>query len=101
MPEIPTLAFPPRIINGELATVEQGSADDTVGQVHLMCVTPQGWLTSEPDFGLYAQQHLAGGADIDEIDRQITTYIPDADAALEGQLDLLNPALSIVGARIG
>lgn len=104
MPDIPQLAFPPRVVNGELATVEQGTGADIIGQVHLLCLTPHGWFTqtdSDRDMGLYDQAHLAGGADMTEIARQIDTYVPDAQEALDGQLDQLNPALSVVNARIG
>lgn len=101
MPEIPTIAFPPRVINGELATLEQGSGADVAGQVHLLCLTPQGWLSSIPDFGLAEQSHRAGGADLQELQRQIATYVPDADAALDEDPSALNEGLSVVGVRIG
>lgn len=101
MPDIPQLAFPVRVVNGQLATVEQGSAEDAASQVHVLCLTPQGWLSSNPDLGLYEQAHLAGGADGPEIERQISEYVPDAQAAVEEDRDSLNPALSIIGVRIG
>lgn len=104
MPDIPTLAFPLRVVNGQYATTEQGGADDLIGQVHVMCLTPHGWLAQtddDRDFGLYPQQHRAGGADVQEIQRQITKYTPDAQDALDGQLDRLNPALASVNVQIG
>lgn len=100
MPDIPQLAFPPRMVNGQLATVEQGSVADAAGQVHLLCLTPQGWLTSEPDFGLRNQAHLAGGADVAEINRQIASYVPDAEVAITEDPSALDEGLSIVGVRI-
>lgn len=101
MPDIPQIAFPPQIVNGQLATVEQGGIDDTIGQVHLLCLTPQGWLTSSPDFGLAPQQHRRGGADVQEIERQISTYVPDATATVDEDPTGLNQALAVVGVRVG
>jgi hypothetical protein len=101
MPEIPQLDWPLRVINGEIATVEQGTPQDALAQTYVLVTTPQGWLTSNPDFGLYEQAHLSGGADAQEIERQLTEYVPDATAAVTEQPDALNPALSIVGVRIG
>lgn len=101
MPDIAQIAFPPRVVNGQLASVEQGSVEDITGQIHLLCLTPQGWLPSIPDFGLYPQQHLAGGADLTEIQRQISLYVPDAEDTIESDPASLNQALSIVGVRVG
>lgn len=104
MPDIPQLAFPPKVIDGQFQTVEQGSTTDIVGQVHLLCLTPRGWFTQtdrDRDMGLYDQAHLKGGADMPEIARQIDTYVPDAQDTLDGQLDQLNPALAVVNVRIG
>lgn len=101
MPDIAQIAFPVRVVNGQVAVVEQGSVEDAASQVHVLVLTPQGWLSSNPDFGLYEQAHLAGGADGPEIERQIADYVPDAEAAVEEDRDSLNPALSVIGVRIG
>lgn len=101
MPDLPQLlAFPPRVIGGRLLEDEQGSADDAISQIRLLILTPQGWLDSERDFGLYDQAHLSGGADEAEIERQLTTYVPDADLAVQERADELNAALSIVGVQL-
>ena len=102
MPDVPQqIAFPPRVINGRLAEVEQGSVEDVAGQVHLLCVTPRGWLTSVPELGLSQQAHLAGGADLEEIQSQIATYVPDAEAAVDEDPSALNAGLETVGVRVG
>jgi hypothetical protein len=109
MPEIPQLAFPPRITNsGELATVEQGSLEEIVQRVHVLVLTPPGWLAYNPDdpmtdFGLADQAHLAGGADVLEIERQLDLHIPQDDLAMvvEEDIESLNAALAIVDVRIG
>jgi hypothetical protein len=108
MTAIQQLAFPMRVVNGQLATVDQGGVDDAVGQVHLLCLTPQGWMTgwktllgdNAADVGLYPQQHLAGGPDVQEIRRQIDLYVPDAEAVVEEDPSALDEALGIVGVRV-
>lgn len=97
MPDVPQLRFP---VDLSFSLVAQGSVDDGISQAHVTVLTPQGWMTSNPDFGLYPQDHLSGGADIGEIDRQFTEYVPDALAAATEQPDALNPLLSIVGVRL-
>lgn len=102
MPDIPQqLAFPARVVNDRLVTVDQASIDDVVGQAYVLVLTPQGWLEGTPDFGLADQAHRAGGADHTEIERQLSEHVPDAVAAVTEQPDALNPALSLVGVKIG
>jgi hypothetical protein len=109
VPEIPQFAFPPRLTStGELATVEQGSVDDVIGRVHVLVLTPPGWLAYNPDdpmtdFGLADQAHLAGGADVLEIERQLDLHIPQDDLAMVVQEDVesLNDALAVVDVQIG
>lgn len=102
MPDIPQqLAFPARVVNNRLVTVDQASIDDVAGQAYVLVLTPQGWLDSSPDFGLADQAHLAGGADHAEIERQLAEHVPDAQTAVTEQPDALNPALSLVGVQIG
>lgn len=103
MTDIPQLAFPIRIEGHQVAVVEQGSVDDVVGQVHVLCLTPPGWLTHDEDvreFGLQDQAHRMGGADAALISSQISRFVPDADAIVDEHPDALNPALSLVGVRI-
>jgi hypothetical protein len=85
---------------GDLATVEQGSAIDTAQRVAVLVSTPPSWLEQAPDFGLYNQAFLAGGADIAEIERQLQTYVPDAAALVTEDLSLLNDALDIIGVQV-
>ena len=104
MPDVPQLAFPPRLSGGQVLEVEQGDTQDVVGQIHLMCLTPYGWLTTTEearDFGLANQAHLAGGADLDEVERQITTHVPDAVFVLEEDPSALNTGLEVLGIRAG
>jgi hypothetical protein len=102
MSDVPQqIAFPPRVIGGQLATVDQGDIDDIAGQVHLLCVTPRGWLAGVPDFGLSDQAHLTGGADVGEIERQIATFVPDAAAVLDEDPSALDAGLEVIGVRVG
>lgn len=95
------LALPVRVQDGTFVTVEQGSLDDIAQRVEVLLRTPLGWLASEPDFGVTDQSHQAGGVDVTEVEEQIATWVPDADALVEQDPDALNEALAIVGVRIG
>ncbi|HTE60761.1 MAG TPA: hypothetical protein VK631_10460 [Solirubrobacteraceae bacterium] len=105
MPDIISqFAFPPRLTStGELALIEQGSGSEITQRIHVLVLTPPGWLDSLPDFGLGDQAHLQGGADTAEITRQLDLHIPADDLALAVQEDLesLNEALGVVDVRIG
>jgi hypothetical protein len=103
VPDAPQqIAFPPRVINGRILEVDQGDIDDIAGQVHLLCLTPQGWFAPPlEDLGLYDQAHLAGGADVQEIERQIGEYVPDAEAVVEEDPSALDVGLEVLGVRVG
>lgn len=104
MPDIAQFAWPPRLTSaGELVVVGQGSASEITQRIHLLILTPPGWLDSLPDFGLGDQAHLQGGADVLELDRQLDLHIPADGLALAVQEDLeaLNEALGVVDIRIG
>jgi len=103
MPDIPQLAFPIRAEGGQIATVEQGSADDVLAQVHVLCLTPPGWLTHDDEvreFGLADQAHRQGGADVGLIETQIARFVPDAEAAVDERMEDFNGVLSIVGVKV-
>lgn len=104
MADIPQFKFPPELdASGNLAVVEQGSAEEITQRVHVLLLTPLGHLDSLPDFGLEDQAHLQGGADLSEIARQLDLHIP-ADGlavAMQEDLDALNQALAIVDIQIG
>lgn len=96
------LAFPiRRNPDGTLAVVEQGTAPDLTGQIHALVLTDPGHFTRQPDLGLYDQAHLEAGADLGEIQRQIDTYVPDAQTAVEEDPAALNDALSLVNVTVG
>lgn len=103
MPDQPQqLAFPPRVVNGRLLEVDQGDVDDVAGRVHLLCLTPQGYFPPPlADLGLYSQAHLAGGADVGEIERQIAKYVPDAEAVVDEDPTALDAGLEVLGVRVG
>jgi hypothetical protein len=105
MPDVPQIALPMQVVNGQIATVEQGSADDAVGQVLALVVTPPGWLGhSDNDeargFGLADQAH-AEVVDVELIESQIARFVPDADAVVDERREEFNDALSRVSVRIG
>ena len=106
MPDVPTIAFPLRVVNGQLLEVEQGQAADVAGQVTILVHTPPGWLGLDEDdpareFGLADQAHQAGGPDTAVIEEQIAAHIPDLDVAVDSHFDEVNQALARVGVKLG
>lgn len=99
---VPTFQLPLRLnADGGLATIAQGSATDAAQRVAVLCRTPRGHFDSAPDFGLYDQRFLKGGVDTAEIERQLDTYIADADTLVQEDLTMLNNALDTIGVRVG
>jgi hypothetical protein len=85
---------------GDLLTVAQGSPLDLAQRVAVLVNTPPGWHDRLPDFGLYRQAFLKGGADLAEIERQIATYVPEAATLLDEDLELLDQALDTLGVKV-
>jgi hypothetical protein len=98
---VPQPALPLRQTGTTLGEVEQGSPDEFVQRVAVLCSTPPEWVDGAPGFGLYDQAFLAGGADLAEVERQITTYVPDAVTLLHEHPELLDQALDILGVQTG
>lgn len=101
MTEIPQLALPLRLAGTRLAELEQGSRRDLQQRVAVLCLTPLGWLDNEPGFGLADQTFRKTGPDLPEIERQIATYVPEADALVTEDVSALNEGLARVGVRVG
>lgn len=101
MTVIPQFRLPLEVAtNGDLATVEQSSAVELAQRVAVLCSTPPGHFDAAPQFGLYDQAFLEGGADIAEIERQLNAYVPDADFQTSEDLMMLNDALDVLGVRV-
>lgn len=95
------LAFPFRLApDGQLATVEQGAPPDIGQRALILTLTPYGWWDGHPDFGLAEQAFVEGGADIDEIERQLATHIPDIEIAVKEDLRALQDALDLLDVQI-
>lgn len=100
MTDVPQFAIPPRIVDGQLATVEQGTVDELAARVNLLCHTPPGWLDSWPKFGLADQAFRKGGADGAYVAGQIQTWVPDASTVVEENPTLLDAGLDFLGLRV-
>lgn len=100
MPVIPQFAVPPRIVNGQFATVEQGSAADLEQRVNVLCRTPPGWLDDKPSFGLADQAFRRGGADVPYVTGQLKQWVPDAVVAASVTPRLLAAGLDYLGLRV-
>lgn len=100
MPNPQQFSLPLRVVGGSFATTEQGTPAELAGRVNVLCHTPPGWLAGRPGFGLADQRFRRGGADLAEIQRQITTFIGDADALLEQDPSTLAQGLASLGVRV-
>jgi hypothetical protein len=101
-PTVPQLRLPLQLDpgTGDLAVIAEGSALDNAQRVAVLLSTPRGWFDAAPDFGLSEQAHREGGPDLAEIDRQISTYVPEADQLATEDLSMLNDALALIGVRV-
>lgn len=100
MPDVPQLAIPLRVVNGQLLEVEQGEADDLTGRVSVLCRTPPGWLDDRPGFGLADQAFPKGGADVSYVGRQLQEWVPEAAAAAQHDPSLLDAGLDYLGLQV-
>lgn len=94
------LQFPLLLVNGRFATFEQGSPKDVAQCVAVLMRTPRGFRDDLPDLGIDRLAFRRNGPDLDEIERQITTYEPRAVALVESDPSLLEDALSEVGVKL-
>jgi hypothetical protein len=120
VPDIPQqFVLPFRIrTDGQLATVNQASAQDIGQRVMVLCRTPLGYLTggqrsgveqAELDrsgFGLADQAFREGGADIAtirlQIDTHIVAYVGDTalDVAVEDDSSMIDAGLELIGIQV-
>lgn len=86
--------------DGQLAMIVQDSPLDYAQRGAVICRTPPGWLDSRPDLGLADQTARKGGANIAEIQRQLSTYVPQASHVIQLRLPTLDQALEEIGVRV-
>lgn len=94
------IAFPVAVVNGQIGLVEDGTDQEAGMAVEILCLTPQGWFPGLPGFGLADQTFRKGGADVSEIERQIATWVPDAEAAASHDVSLLDAGLDRIGVQV-
>lgn len=94
------IAFPVTVTGGEIQLVEDGTNTEVGMEVEILCLTPQGWFPGIPGFGLADQAFRKGGADTTEIERQISQWVPDAEAVAEHDVTALDAGLDRVGVKV-
>lgn len=84
MPATPVLvlAWPPRLVGTQLATVVQGSVEEITQCVAAAASTVVGSLIDNPAYGIPGQALLAGGVDASELAAEIIASEPRAAVAL-------------------
>lgn len=103
MPDIPHIAFPPRLTGTRLLTYEQDSPEEIKQCVLNLLRTPRGWSDEDDlqEMGLAGQKFRRGGPDLVEISAQIDKYEPRAEATvINDRPELLNDALAEIGVRL-
>lgn len=101
MPDAPAqFSYPFRFENGAPAIVEQGSSRELAERVDVLCRTPPNWLDGREGMGLADQRFRRGGADLLEVEQQITEWVPDADKILDQDLRSLDAGLAYLGVKV-
>lgn len=94
------IAFPVAVINGQIQTILDGTDQEAGMEVEILCLTPEGWFPGLPGFGLADQAFRKGGVDVGEIERQIATWVPGAEAALQHDTTALDAGLDRIGVQV-
>lgn len=81
MADIPHLAWPLRLANGTLATVEQDTLTDVTQCVNVLLHTPRGARVLLPDYGI-EDPTFTDGLDLDEVLEQVADYEERADVTV-------------------
>lgn len=104
MPDPQQFATPLQVVNGTFLTRPQGSSLELADRVNVLCHTPPGWLDGPPadrkSFGLADQRFRRGGADLDEVSRQIQAHVPDAEDAIEEDPSRIDAGLDFLGIQV-
>lgn len=100
MADVPHLRIPLQLASGSLATVDQDTVDDIAQCVTAILQTPLGLSDELPDLGLTEQTFYEGGADVQEIQQQLTDHEPRAQTLVTDAPELLDQALSLVKVRL-
>ncbi len=100
MPAPQQFSVPFRFENGQPATVEQGTPRELADRVNVLCRTPPGWLDGREGFGLADQRFRRAGADLLEVEQQITEWVPEAAKAVEQDLASLDEGLAFLGVQV-
>jgi hypothetical protein len=94
------IAFPVAVVGGQLQTVTDGTDTEVGMEVEILCLTPPGWFPGLPGFGLADQAFRKGGADVQEIERQIATWVPRAADAVQHDRSALDAGLDRIGVQV-
>jgi len=85
--EVPHIAWPVRMQGTSLAVVEQDTLDDVTQCVRVICSTPLGSRTDDPELGLPDQTFAQGGADPDAIVDAVARSEERAEVEVDSTLD--------------
>jgi hypothetical protein len=83
---VPTLPFPPRIVDGAFVLIEQNSQEDIDGSVECAARTPYGYLDSNQEFGMPDYVLTRGTPSAEEVRAQIRAQEPRVDLLTDSEL---------------
>jgi phage baseplate assembly protein W len=96
MARIPHIAYPASIVNGRLATVEQGSPEDVSKCLYALLATRRGSREELPEYGI--DDPTFDGFDLDEARAAADRYEPraaDVPFELEMEIDELTEVVRV------
>lgn len=101
-PDTPKIALPfRRTPDGKRIEVnEQGDFEDVASQVQITVMTRRGSRIENPDFGIPEQAFREGGADLDAVAAALDQWVPDADAVLSRDPEILADIVDEVNVKL-
>lgn len=73
-PNVPHLAVPFQVINGQWVTVEQDTDDEVAQCVRNLCAFERGYRAEDPDFGIADPTFTTMPIDTEDIARALSVY---------------------------
>jgi phage baseplate assembly protein W len=81
-PNVPHLAVPLQVINGQFITVEQDTDDEVAQCVRNICAFERGYRIEDPDFGINDPTFTIMPIDTEDISRALAAYEDRAQVAI-------------------
>jgi hypothetical protein len=81
------LAFPFRLENGALATVEQDTVEEVTQNVHVLALTPVGFFEHDPEIGVEDPLFIQLPVQVEDFEEAVARFEPRAVVAIGDDVD--------------